>query len=78
MKLNRAYLLSFDYVKLHSFSISNTAKVFSRVVLFDSCLKTMNSSDVRFYIHYLKKIKQGYNNTYNLPGVQKRPLLCHS
>lgn len=35
-----AYLLSFDYIKLHSFSISNTAKIFSRVVLFDGCLKS--------------------------------------
>lgn len=35
-------LLSLDYIKLHSFSISNTAKIFSRVVLFDGCLVYKN------------------------------------
>lgn len=32
-------LLSFNYVKLHCFSISNTAKIFPGVVLFDCSLE---------------------------------------
>lgn len=39
----------------------------------------MNSSDVRFYFHnHFLKINEKNNINYNLPGVQKRPLLCHS